>query len=146
MKLCFPYIAVHAVSREASVFPYKPCIFILYSVPDEDDPEQEVTKEYRFSTEETEQRVFSKSFPSLILVVHYFIVDRIFEAITECQRLYPDSELSSDSDEESNTLEGGYFTTIDGLQHLSLEGQSVLNHLEHVIQQSEGHHRSIENG
>lgn len=75
-----------------------------------------------------------------------FVVDRIFEAITECQRLYPDSELSSDSDEECHIpLEGGYFMTIDGLQHLSLEGQSVLNHLEHVIQQSEGH-QSTENG
>lgn len=66
----------------------------------------------------------------------------IFETISECQQLYPDSELSSDSGEEdinSVPLEGGYFTTVDGLQHLSLEGESVLTHLENIIQQSQSH-------
>ena len=53
MRLSFPYIAVHAVSKEVSTFPFKPCIFILYAVPDEDDPDQQETKVYRFSTEET---------------------------------------------------------------------------------------------
>ena len=51
--------------------------------------------------------------------------------ISDCQQLYPDSELNSDSDEE---ISDGYFTTASGLHHLSLEGEAVLNHLESIIQ------------
>lgn len=57
ISLSFPYIAVHAVSRDAAVFPFKPCIFLLYSVPDEDDPEQELINNYRLSSQEPEQCV-----------------------------------------------------------------------------------------
>lgn len=55
ISLSFPCIAVHAVSRDAAVFPFKPCIFLLYSVPDEDDPEQELANiNYRLSSQEPE--------------------------------------------------------------------------------------------
>lgn len=55
--------------------------------------------------------------------------------MSECQQLYPDPELSSDSAEEVNVLSSGeYFTTAEGLQHLSIEGESVLSHLEGILQ------------
>lgn len=57
MKLNFPYIAIHAVSRDATVFPHQPCIFLVYSLPDTDEPEQEVTRTYRLCTEKPEQSV-----------------------------------------------------------------------------------------
>lgn len=75
------------------------------------------------------------------------IVDAIFETISSCQQLYPDSELSSDSAEEDIDLtpsEGEFFTTVEGLQHLSLEGQSVLTHLENILHQNQDH--SLESG
>ncbi len=62
------------------------------------------------------------------------LVDEIYEVISDCQQLYPDSELSSDSTEENSVAVDGYFTTADGLQHLSLEGESVLNHLEGILE------------
>ena len=59
ISLNFPCIAVHAVSRDDSSFPFKPCIFLLYSVPDEDDSEQELANiNYRLlSSQEPEQCV-----------------------------------------------------------------------------------------
>lgn len=84
----------------------------------------------------------TKSFPS------YFdaTVDYIYELISDCQQLYPDSELSSDSAEENaDGIEAdGYFTTADGLQHLSLEGEATLSHLENIIVQN--HSLSMEDG
>ena len=61
------------------------------------------------------------------------LVNVIFEVISDYQQLYPDTELSGDSDDEGNTEEE-YFTTVEGLQHLSLEGESVLTHLETIIE------------
>lgn len=68
----------------------------------------------------------------------------MFEVISNCQKLYPDSELSSDSAEEDETIPQedftgddvteGYFTTADGLQQLSIDGESVLSHLENILQ------------
>ena len=67
-------------------------------------------------------------------------VDEIYEIISDCQQLYPDSELSSDSAEDDNNIAAdSYFTTADGLQHLSLEGESVLNHLENILVQNQNH-------
>lgn len=62
----------------------------------------------------------------------------IFDAISDCQQLYPDPDLSSDSNcseaEDGNVSStGDYFTTADGLQHLSIEGEAVLNHLESIL-------------
>ncbi len=74
--------------------------------------------------------------------------------ISDCQQLYPDSDLSSDSEEEETDLmpteeeetnlmpTEEYFNTVEGMQHLSIEGQSTLTHLEHVLIQSHG----LENG
>lgn len=77
------------------------------------------------------------------------VVDTIFETISDCQLLYPDSDLSSDSaEEEGNSMpaESGYFTTVEGLQHLSLEGESVLNHLESILRINQEPSRAAENG
>ena len=58
-KIClkYPNIAIHAVSRDSSVFPFKPCVLLVYSTPAEDDLDEEVTINYRLSTEEPEQCV-----------------------------------------------------------------------------------------
>lgn len=65
-------------------------------------------------------------------------MDAIFEAISYCQQLYPDTELSSDSANEDETEpEGAYFSTAEGLQHLTLEGETVLSHLENILLQSQ---------
>lgn len=71
--------------------------------------------------------------------------------ISDCQQLYPDSELSSDSakeEEEDSDLPPveGYFTTAEELQHLSLEGESVLSHLESILRVQGHDHATIENG
>ena len=50
--MSFPNVAIHAVSRDTSVFPYKPCVLFLYSVPDEEEPEEETTTSYRICTQE----------------------------------------------------------------------------------------------
>lgn len=73
ISLSFPYIAVHAVSRDASVFPFKPCIYLLYSVPDEDDLEQEISN-YRISTQESDQRVWTDNV-ILINLIPIFIAN-----------------------------------------------------------------------
>ena len=56
------------------------------------------------------------------------------------QQLYPDSDISSDSDDnQTNDVspplveEGDYFTTAEGLEYLTAEGRSVLSHLESVL-------------
>ena len=75
-------------------------------------------------------------------------MDAIFQAISECQTLYPDPELSNEEDEEEGVeVEGGgeegemidlsggeFFTSPEGLDHLTPEGQVVLQHLERVFQ------------
>ena len=76
-------------------------------------------------------------------------VDAIFHAISECQTLYPDPEqLSSDEDNDEGVELGGgeedgemvdlsggeFFTSPEGLEHLSPEGRVVLQHLERVFQ------------
>ena len=75
-------------------------------------------------------------------------MDAIFQAISECQTLYPDPELSSEEDEDEGVEVGGggeegemvdlsggeFFTSPEGLDHLTPEGQVVLQHLERVFQ------------
>ena len=70
-------------------------------------------------------------------------MEGIFQAISECQTLYPDVEQMNSSDEEVDDTpvedggepgEGDFFTTPEGLQHLTPEGQRVLEHLESVFQ------------
>lgn len=75
-------------------------------------------------------------------------MDAIFQAISECQTLYPDPELSNEEDEDEGVeVEGGgeegemidlsggeFFTSPEGLDHLTPEGQVVLQHLERVFQ------------
>ena len=57
LTLNIPQIGVHAVSRDTSVFPFKPCLVVLYSEPSEDHEDTEVTKTYRFCAESLHQRV-----------------------------------------------------------------------------------------
>ncbi len=81
-------------------------------------------------------------------------VDAIYQAISDCQLLYPDLE-QPDSDEEEEGEEGElggveeeeeegeemifdpsggeFFTTPEGLQHLTPDGQRVLEHLENIL-------------
>ena len=75
-------------------------------------------------------------------------MDAIFQAISECQTLYPDPELSSEEDDDEGVEMGGgggegeiidlsggeFFTSPEGLDHLTPEGQVVLQHLERVFQ------------
>ena len=74
-------------------------------------------------------------------------MDGIFQAITECQALYPDTEQLSSGEEgeegeeweeegeEVTELSGGeFFTSLEGVEHLTPEGQAVLEHLERVFQ------------
>ena len=81
-------------------------------------------------------------------------VDAIYMAITHCQTLYPDPELSdSEAEEEEEEGEvgewdggeggggevvdlqsGEFFTTAEGLDHLSAQGQATLAHLERILQ------------
>ena len=58
IKLKFPDIAIHAVCRDTEVFPFKPCILLVYYKEEEDDAEEEVNINYRLSTKEPQQRMF----------------------------------------------------------------------------------------
>jgi len=63
-----------------------------------------------------------------------FVVEELFSCVSECQRLYPDSQLSSEEDESVATAEeGNFYTSPEGLQDLSAEGESVLRHLEAIL-------------
>ena len=72
----------------------------------------------------------------------------IYEAITHCQTLYPDPELSEseldewegeEGGEEEVDLEGGeFFTSAEGLNHLSPQGLATLSHLERILQPPSG--------
>ena len=53
--------------------------------------------------------------------------------------------MSSDSADEGDTSEG-FFTTAEGLQHLSIEGETVLNHLETILGVQNHDQESRENG
>ena len=73
-------------------------------------------------------------------------VEQIYEAICECQKLYPDQEQSNSEEEEEEEGEEGesgvvfdpsggeFFTNPEGLRHLSAEGVATLAHLETIIQ------------
>lgn len=71
-------------------------------------------------------------------------VDGIYQAITHCQTLYPDPEQSdSDVEDEEGEVEegedidlesGDFFTTAEGLDHLSPQGLATLSHLERILQ------------
>ena len=74
--------------------------------------------------------IYQNCYPTLLLVV----VDELFSVISECQRLYPDSDLSSNEEEEGEGQEeGNFYTSPEGLQELSAEGESVLRHLENIL-------------
>ena len=64
-------------------------------------------------------------------------VEMIYSAICECQLLYPDPELSDSSEEEDvqelQQCPDDFFTSADGLQHLTAEGEIVLAHLESIL-------------
>ena len=64
-------------------------------------------------------------------------METIYSAICECQLLYPDPEQSDSSEEDSvqeiQESSGDFFTSADGLQHLTAEGEIVLAHLESVL-------------
>lgn len=70
-------------------------------------------------------------------------MDSAFLAISSCQELYPDSDLSSDSAESDND---NYFTTAEGLQHLSVEGEAVLSHLENILHIRDHDSEALQNG
>ena len=70
--LKYPFIALHAVSRDATVFPFKPCVYLLYSVPEEDDSEQEVVTTYRLATQELDQR-------GLLILLYFFNFILLFQ-------------------------------------------------------------------
>ena len=78
-----------------------------------------------------------------------FTVQGIYEAITHCQTLYPDPELSDSELDEWEGEEGGeegeidleggeFFTSAEGLNHLSPQGLATLSHLERILQPPSG--------
>lgn len=78
-------------------------------------------------------------------------MEDIYSAICDCQLLYPDPE-QSDSEEEGEEAESveeleecpeDFFTSSEGLQHLTAEGEVVLAHLESILHIEEP---STENG
>ena len=85
------------------------------------------------------------------LSVLWKAVETIYSVICECQLLYPDPELSdSDSEKEidgGDQMEGDednniqllqqcpteFFTSADGLEHLTVDGEAVLAHIESIL-------------
>ena len=72
-------------------------------------------------------------------------MDGIYQAISHCQTLYPDPEQSDSAEEgggeedkegegEIDLESGEFFTTAEGLAHLSPQGLATLAHLEHILQ------------
>jgi hypothetical protein len=93
---------------------------------DEEDDEDEVECESDPLEELIEMRFMPPSSDQL---------QEIYSALCECQTLYPDPELSSDSqeeeeeeyepyeEEEGEEVDGIFYTSAEGLQHLSAEGR-----------------------
>ncbi len=134
--MTYPHISIHAVSRDVSVFPFKPCILIVYAQPDEIDLEKETITHYRLIPPKSEQcEIGFCTHTRCISQKKFFSVETIFGLICEFQQLYPDSDLSSDSDmnDDVSLEEGNYFTTAEGLEYITAEGESVLSHLESIL-------------
>lgn len=155
LTLDYPRICVHAVSRDTSVFP-SPCVYLLYSATppesssEEDaDMEESPPLEIRLVPPHADHCMYCIVLFSYCMntVCGYLpVVETIYSAICDCQLLYPDPE-QSDSDEEDE-VEGGdieelqecpedFFTSAEGLQHLTAEGEAVLAHLESILQISD---------
>ena len=69
----------------------------------------------------------------------YCTVETIYSSISECQLLYPDPEMSDSSETEEEDVQeisecpSDFFTSAEGLQHLTAEGEIVLAHLESIL-------------
>ena len=85
-----------------------------------------------------------KALCHLEALVSYFVihaVEEIYSAICECQLLYPDPDLSDSSGEEEDIdniqeiseCPSDFFTSAEGLEHLTAEGEVVLAHLESIL-------------
>ena len=66
-------------------------------------------------------------------------MDELFSAISACQQLYPDTDLSSEEGEEGEEMgatldENNFYNSAAGLPHLTEEGLTVLQHLENICE------------
>lgn len=80
----YPHISLHAISRDASAFPFD-CLFLMLDIKLEVsqtemdyDPEEEQITELRFVPEDRG------------------MLDAMFHALSACQALHPDPEDSCD--------------------------------------------------
>merc|ERR1711976_539426 len=132
-SLEYPAVSLHAVSRDLTAFPHQ-CLYLMVdgdlggdedqnSGSDDDDDEGKIA-EVRFIPQDSHA------------------LDTMFSTMSDCQALHPDPEQEPLTDEEEGNeaweaVEEGagdnYYTTEEGLEHLTPEGRATLQHLENIM-------------
>lgn len=137
-RLSYPSISLHAICRDTSSFPYQ-CLYCLLDSEDvletdEENSEPSVT-EVRFVPLDSNK------------------IQQMYDAVTQCQELHPDPEISEEEEEEgendeseanetyystADTLEG-FYTSADDLENIQMseEGMANLRRLQENMQIAE---------
>ncbi|XP_039260760.2 methylosome subunit pICln-like [Styela clava] len=157
LSLGYKDIAIHAVSKDLQAFPEE-CLYVMFNgeicEPVVNGNGQ--TEEYDCADNE-----FAADTSGTISEIRFIPVckdnlKRMFDAMSDCQCLHPDSEDSDDyyggdGDSEEQNYEGamypptvynggageGFYTSEEGLQHLTPAGQATLARLENMLADSQ---------
>ncbi|XP_061184651.1 methylosome subunit pICln-like [Saccostrea echinata] len=132
-SLQYPAISLHAVSRDLMAFSQE-CLYLMVDGKLTDDTEsgrrsssdEEVVGPYEGDTPTTEVRFVPADKGSL---------DAMFNAMSDCQALHPDEQ---DTDSEAEEFDANYYEGEEGEQHLTMEGQRTLQHLENLLLNGQG--------
>lgn len=131
ITLNYPNIALHAVSKDLNAFPHE-CLYIITDRPVEMSNGKVDLKE-----DEEESDDSSEITPLRFVPEDKSMLNPIFKAINECQALYPDEEMSGDSDESEHEDQGEdidenqFFDSESNLNEIELSdrGQEILKRL-----------------
>ncbi|KAJ3192094.1 hypothetical protein HK101_007070 [Irineochytrium annulatum] len=132
----YPTVVIHAISRgENDPVARRPCIYCQLgsaAVVDERAPEVRGTEPTAKATEDVDAEEESDETCEMRIVpddAESFIVDAIFQALSECAALHPDPDYV-DVDEEDGDGGSGWMYSAEDADELSATGQAALRHLE----------------
>lgn len=127
--LNYPNIALHAISKDINAFPHE-CLYIITDRPIEIAGENVELKEIDNDSDDSDEIT-----PLRFVPEDKSLLNPIFKAINECQALYPDEELSDESDEseeeDQDIDENQFFDSTSDLNEIELSdrGHETLKRL-----------------
>nr|CAB3231677.1 methylosome subunit pICln-like [Phallusia mammillata] len=139
IRLQYPDIAVHAISKDTQAFPEE-CLYVMYN-----------RSILSTSTESADTDSNSES-DTNISEIRFIPQDKnhlgkMFDAMSDCQCLHPDDEDSDycgeeENDEESEEFEDGaagegFYTGEEGLSHMTPQGLATMQRLEAMLAQQQ---------